>query len=83
MAEAVKMYTLSTCGHCKAAKQFLSDHGVHFEFTEVDLLMGAERQDAIEEVRRINPACSFPTLLIGSQTVVGFNEKAIREALGL
>ena len=83
MPETIKMYTLSTCGHCKAAKQFLGDQGVVFLFTDVDLLSGAERTAAIEEVRKVNPACSFPTILVGSRTIVGFNEKAIREALGL
>ena len=40
----VKMYTLSTCGHCKAAKQFMGDHAVAHEFTDVDLLAGDARK---------------------------------------
>jgi glutaredoxin len=83
MSETVKMFTLSTCGHCKAAKQFLGDHGVVYLFTDVDLLTGESRTAAIAEVRKVNPACSFPTILVGSRIIVGFNEKAIREALGL
>jgi glutaredoxin-like protein NrdH len=83
MNETVKMYTLSTCGHCKAAKKFLGDHDVIYLCTDVDLLDGAERSATIEEVRKLNPACSFPTILIGSKIIVGFNEPALREALGL
>ena len=79
----VKMYTLSTCGHCKAAKQFMGDHAVAHEFTDVDLLAGEARQSTLEEVRKYNPGCSFPTILIGDTVIIGFNEKAIREALGL
>jgi len=37
----------------------------------------------IDEVKKHNPACSFPTILIGGRVIVGFNEQAIREALGL
>jgi glutaredoxin-like protein NrdH len=83
MSGTVKMYTLSTCGHCKAAKKFMSDHGVPHQCTDVDLLTGDERQKAIEEVKKYNPACSFPTILIGDRIIVGFNETTIREALGL
>ena len=83
MSETVKLYTLSTCSHCKAAKKFLADHGVSYHCKDVDLLSGDERKQTIEEVKKYNPACSFPTILIGGQVIVGFNEAAIREALGI
>jgi len=79
----VKMYTLSTCHHCKAAKKFLTGCGVAFEFTDVDQLTGAEREAILAEVRRLNPECSFPTIVIGDQVVVGNDEAKIRKALGL
>jgi glutaredoxin-like protein NrdH len=79
----VKMYTLSTCGHCKAAKQFMGDHAVAHEFIDVDLLTGESRKSTIDELRKYNPGCSFPTILIGDTVIIGFNEKALREALGL
>jgi glutaredoxin-like protein NrdH len=83
MGKPVKMYTLSTCSHCKAAKKFMSDHGVVHQCTDVDLLSGEARKAMIEEVKKYNPSCSFPTILIGERVIVGFNEKAIREALGI
>ena len=83
MGEAVKIYTLSTCGHCKSAKKFLTDHGVAYTYKDVDLLSGEKRKETIEEVKKYNPACSFPTILIREKVIVGFNEPAIREALGI
>jgi glutaredoxin-like protein NrdH len=83
MSEMVRMYALSTCSHCKAAKKFLKDHDVATLCTEVDLLTGDERKAIIEEVQKYNPACSFPTIIIGEKVIVGFNEQAIREALGI
>lgn len=83
MSGQIKMYTLSTCSHCKAAKKFMADHGVTPQCTDVDLLTGDERKKAIEEVKKVNPACSFPTILIGDKIIIGFNEKTLREALGL
>ena len=37
----------------------------------------------IDDVRKLNPKCSFPTIVIGGKVIIGFNEPEIREALGL
>ena len=83
MEEQVKLYTLSTCSHCRATKKFLNECKVKYEFTDVDKLTGEERAAIVEDVKRWNPACSFPTILIGDKVIVGFKEKEIREALSL
>ncbi|MBU2055637.1 MAG: glutaredoxin family protein [Proteobacteria bacterium] len=83
MTTPVKIYTLSTCSHCKSAKKFLGDHSVVYECTDVDLLEGEARKSALDEIRKYNPTCSFPTILIGERVIVGFNELAIRGALEL
>lgn len=83
MPGKVKIYTLSTCSHCKAAKKFLNDHQIVFEATDVDLLQGADREAILNEVIQYNPQRSFPTILIGSRVIIGFKEAAIREALGI
>ena len=79
----VKIYTLSTCGHCKSTKRFLDDNDVRYEFVDVDLLQGDERQKVIDEVKQINSRLSFPTIIIGDTIIVGFKEDQISEALGL
>ena len=83
MENNVKMYTLSTCSHCKATKRFMDECKVKYEFTDVDLLEGEERAAILEDVRKLNPKCSFPTIIIGDTVIVGFKEDKIREALGL
>jgi glutaredoxin len=52
-----------------------------YNFIDVDLLKGEEQSSVIEEVKKINPLCSFPTIIIGDKIIVGFKEKEIREAL--
>jgi glutaredoxin len=74
---------LSTCSHCKAAKKFLNDNGVNFEYIDVDILQGAEKDNILKEVIRYNPQRSFPTIIIGNKIIVGFREYEIREALGI
>ena len=83
MENNVKMYTLSTCSHCKATKRFMDECKVKYEFTDVDLLEGEERAAILEDVRKLNPKCSFPTIIIGDTVIVGFKEDKIKEALGL
>ena len=83
MQDKVKLYSLSTCSHCKATKKFLSECEVQYEFTDVDLLQGEERKAILEDVRKLNPRCSFPTIIIGDKVIVGFKENEIKEALGL
>lgn len=83
MQPQVKIYTLSTCGHCRATKKLLNDCAIKYEFTDVDLLSDEEKQAVIQEIFKLNPQCSFPTIIIGDKVIVGFNETLIREALGL
>jgi hypothetical protein len=49
----------------------------------VDKLEGDERKAIIEDVKKFNPRCSFPTIIIGDTVVVGYKEKEIKEALGM
>jgi glutaredoxin len=79
----VKMYTLSTCGHCKATKKLLDECKVRYDFTDVDMLEGEERAAILEDVKKLNPRCSFPTIIIGDKVIVGYKETEIKEALGL
>jgi len=79
----VKIYSLSTCSHCKSTKKFLSECEVKYDFVDVDLLEGEERKAILEDVKRFNPKCSFPTIIIGEKVVVGYREEEIKEALGL
>jgi len=83
MQKPVKIYTLSTCVHCKAAKKLLNECTVPYDFIDVDLLAGEELKAVLEDVKKFNPECSFPTIIIGDKVIVGFKENEIRMALGL
>lgn len=83
MEKAVKLYALSTCGHCKCAKKLLDDCGISYDCTEVDKLPKDDLAKTLEEVKRLNARCSFPTLVVGEQVIVGFREAEIKKALGI
>jgi glutaredoxin-like protein NrdH len=80
---AVKLYTLSTCSHCMRTKRFFKDNDIEMEFVDVDLLSGAERERVMDEVRKLNPDCSFPTICIDDTVIVGYNEDKLKKALKL
>ena len=79
----IRLFALSTCVWCKRTKQFLNNLGVEYDYIFVDHIEGEEKNEVMEEVKRWNPASSFPTLVINDEKcIVGFKEDQIREAIG-
>jgi len=82
MAPSIKVYALSTCIHCKKAKEFLDHQDLKFDCVHVDQLTGEERKCTVEEIKKINPKLSFPTIIIGDTVIVGFQKDDILKAIG-
>ena len=77
------LYTLSTCIWCKMTKKLLQTLNIGYDYIDVDLLKNDERAVALETLKRYNPKCSFPSLVVEGETcIIGFDEPRIREALG-
>lgn len=80
----VVIYALSTCPWCKKTKKLLDDLGVEYYFEDIDLLQEEEKQQMVDIVKKWNPACSFPTMVINdTKCIVGFKEDDIRRELNL
>jgi glutaredoxin len=83
-SHSIVLYGLSTCVWCRKMKEFLEREGVVFEVVHVDELSGAQRDAAVSEVRKWNPAVSFPTVVIdGVRSVNGYRPDEVKEVLGL
>jgi glutaredoxin-like protein NrdH len=78
----VRLYSLSTCPTCKKVKQFLEEHNIKYELTEVDLLDSGEQWVTSKELKRYNPEVTYPTLVI-EEVIKGLDEEAIKNALGI
>ncbi len=78
-----KLYTLSTCVHCKATKRFLKKNGIEYDYVDVDKLDGEEQDKVEQELLKLTGGLRFPTIVIGDTVIVGFYEDKLREALGL
>lgn len=79
----IMLYALSTCMWCKKTKKFLDDHDVDYHYIFVDLLEENERDIVLKEVEKHNSAVSFPTIVVDGKGLVGFDEKRLKEAIGV
>ncbi|MGQ9678611.1 MAG: glutaredoxin family protein [bacterium] len=79
----VTLYALSTCGWCRRVKDLLNTHSIEYDYIDVDLCVGSERDEVLNQVQKINPRISFPTIQIDDAVVVGFDEERIKELLEL
>ena len=79
----VTLYALSTCGWCRRTKEMLNEGKVEYEYCDVDELTGDEKEKIGAVVQKLNPHGSFPTILIGDDVVVGFDEDRIKRLLAL
>lgn len=78
----VRLFSLSTCPTCKQVRKFLDQHNIQYELTEVDLLDSGEQWLVSKEVKKYNPAATYPTLVI-EEIILGLDEGAIKEALNI
>ena len=81
MSADVKVYALTTCIHCKHAKEFLDEKHIPYDCVHVDYLTGEERTKVMDIVRKLNPALSFPTIVIGDKVIVGFRRDELLNML--
>ena len=80
----VMIYALSTCIWCRKTKQLFKDQGIAFDYCDVDLEQGKDREEAKSNILKWNPSISFPTVVINNKdAVLGYEPDEIKEKLGL
>lgn len=77
------LYSLSTCTFCQATRKMLTELKIPFEYVEADVLPEAERKKALKALQKVNPKCSFPTVVIGNNVVTGYKIQEIKDILGI
>lgn len=83
MTRKIKVFALSTCIHCKHCKEYLEEQGLEYDCVYVDRLSGEERNETIAFIKKVNPALSFPTVVVDEdKVVVGFDREELDKALG-
>ncbi len=73
-AENLTLLSLSTCGFCRSARQYLKDREVAFRYLELDTLPPEEKAELKSEFKtKFGRRPSFPSLVIGGERfLIGF-----------
>jgi glutaredoxin-like YruB-family protein len=78
----VTIYTTPTCGYCRAAKDFMNEHGVKYE--EIDV--GSNQEKAREMIEK-SGQMGVPVIVVknGNQEdlIVGFDQQRMAASLGI
>ncbi len=78
----IVLYALSTCIWCRRTKKLLGELEVAYDFVFVDQKTSEEKEQYKDEIRKHNPRCSYPTMVLNDERcIVGYQDAEIREAL--
>lgn len=78
MEKKVRVYTTTFCPWCIAAKNFLKKYNIPFQEINVE-----KDKKAAEEMIRKSGQTGVPVIEIDGKIIIGFDERKIKEALGL
>ena len=80
----IMLYALSTCVWCKKTRRLLNNLAVDYYYIDVDLLESEEKEKIRQDVKRWNPKCSFPTMVVNNEKcIVGYKEQETKETIGV
>jgi len=74
----VTVYSTATCPFCTMAKDFLKQNKI--EFQDIDV---SADQDSLRIMMKKSGQTGVPVIDIDGKIIIGFNEPAIKQALGL
>ena len=78
MAKNVKVYSVPVCSHCAATRKFLKVNNIQFENIDI-----SGNPESSREMIKKSGQLSVPVIDIDGEIVVGFDERKIKQALGL
>ncbi|HLC68885.1 MAG TPA: glutaredoxin family protein [Candidatus Bilamarchaeaceae archaeon] len=79
MAEhKVIVYSTEWCPWCSKAKEWLAKNSVKFENRDVE-----KNAEYAEEMQNKSHQTSIPVIDIDGKIIIGYNEQAMKQALGL
>ena len=80
----VLLYAISTCGWCKRAKQNLKELDVEYEYIDIDLCSGEDRQEITKDIRSRKGQLAYPTVIVDDKILLtGPSKEELQEVLEL
>jgi glutaredoxin-like YruB-family protein len=74
----IKVYSTPWCPFCSKVKEFLKEHGFDYEDVNVQENISAANEMIVKTGQE-----GVPVIEIGDKIIIGFDEPALREALGI
>lgn len=74
----VTIYSTPTCGYCKKAKDFFSNHDI--DYTEHDV---SENKQKRQEMVQKSGQMGVPVIIVNDEIIVGFDRNRLTEELNL
>jgi glutaredoxin len=71
-----EIYTSKNCPHCGTAKEFLKKKGLEIEEINID-----KDDKTFEEFKKKFNVLMVPVIVIGDNTIFGFNKEKIEETI--
>ena len=78
MDKHVTIYSTPTCHFCNMAKEFFAEKGI--QYTAYDVSTDAAKR---EEMIKMTGQLGVPVIVIGGDTMVGFDRQKIAAKLGI
>lgn len=82
-AKKITLYSLTTCTFCQAIKKMLDDLEISCQCIQADELPDKEKARVLKELKKINPKCSFPTVVVDDEVIIGYKVQEIKETIGI
>jgi glutaredoxin 3 len=74
----IKVYSTPSCPWCKKVKSFLDANSIKYQDLNV-----ADDKSARDEMINTTHQMAVPTISIDGEIVIGYNEKSLKEKLGI
>lgn len=78
MAKKAIIYSTEWCPWCTRVKEFLTKNNIEYEERDVE-----KNPQYAEELQEKSHQTSIPVTDIDGKIIIGYNEQAMKEALGL
>ncbi|TKB24829.1 glutaredoxin [Desulfopila sp. IMCC35006] len=77
------LYSLTTCVFCQAIKKMFDDLAIAHTCIQADELSAEDKKKVLKDLRSVNPQCSFPTVVVDGEVIVGYKVQEIKEKIGI
>jgi glutaredoxin len=77
----VQVFSLTTCQWCKSLKKILNNHGIEYEFIDLDRLEKPKKKKVLNYLKNFSNVINFPMTFIDGNLIGEYSETLILQYL--